>query len=134
MTFFGGGFAPSVPRNGMPMGGGQLNPFGMMAADATTQAGPGGPTGQGVMGTGSPAGSGMNLRHNAAAAVTRAYRWLEQALPEAPDAAMLVPELVTAVSLYSAQQYEACLRRTAGAYEVIAAMRARQPGLPPLPS
>jgi hypothetical protein len=72
------------------------------------------------------------LRQQAAAALTRAYRWLDRAVPAAPPVAMLVPGLVTAVSLYTAEQYQACLVQTGAVLQAVAGLRAAQPGLPEL--
>ena len=71
-------------------------------------------------------------RQRAAAELTRAYRWLDHAMPAVPSVAMLVPGLVTAVSLYTAEQYQACLVQTGTVLQAIAGLRAAQPGLPEL--
>jgi hypothetical protein len=69
------------------------------------------------------------LRQQAAALLQRCYHWLETAVPAAPQAAGLVPALVTAVAQYEAQQYEACLAQTA---MVIGAARHLQMSVPTL--
>jgi hypothetical protein len=49
------------------------------------------------------------LRQQAAALLQHTYRWLEAGLPDAPQLSAVVPAVVTAVQLYEAAQYPACL-------------------------
>lgn len=49
------------------------------------------------------------IRQRCAAELQRAYRWLEEALPKAPGLSDVVPAMITAVQLYQARQYSACL-------------------------
>jgi hypothetical protein len=49
------------------------------------------------------------IRQRCAAELQRAYRWLEEALPKAPGLSDVVPAMITAVQLYQARQYRACL-------------------------
>lgn len=49
------------------------------------------------------------IRQRCAAELQRAYRWLEEALPKAPGLSDVVPAIITAVQLYQARQYRACL-------------------------
>jgi hypothetical protein len=72
------------------------------------------------------------LRQQAAALLQHCYRWLESAVPVVPPAAELVPVLVTAVQLYEAQQYEACLTHTLMAAQAAHQLRMAVPALPPL--
>jgi hypothetical protein len=72
------------------------------------------------------------LRQRAAAALTRGYRWVEQARPAAPGVITLVPSLVAAVDLYTAGQYVDCLAQAGAVLQAIAALRTAHPGLPVL--
>jgi hypothetical protein len=72
------------------------------------------------------------LRLPAAAALQRCYKWLEQAVNVAPQLVSLMPPLLTAVQLYEAEHYQACLAQTAGVMQVIAQLQASIPMLPQL--
>ena len=71
-------------------------------------------------------------RLQAAAALHRCYRWLEQAIQSAPQLGHLVPPLLTAVQLYEAEHYEACLAQTIAVMQVAQQLRGVLPLLPPL--
>jgi hypothetical protein len=72
------------------------------------------------------------MRQQAAALLQHTYRWLEAALPVAPQMSTMAAPLITAVQLYQAQQYDACLYQM---HEVIGSLRQARwafPMLPPL--
>jgi hypothetical protein len=71
-------------------------------------------------------------RLQAAAALQRCYRWLDQAIQSAPQLGHLVPPLLTAVQLYEAEHYEACLAQTIAVMQVAQQLRSVLPLLPPL--
>ncbi|GAA2523339.1 hypothetical protein [Pilimelia columellifera] len=120
-----------------------MTSFGPMAAapgfGATTNmggaAGIGLASGQRTVGV--AAGSAMATvlepaRQQAAATLQRVYRWLEAAVPMAPETAVLVPVVVTAVHLYEAQQYEASITQAMTVVQTARALRSVAPALPPL--
>jgi len=72
------------------------------------------------------------LRQQAAALLQHVYRWLEATAPVAPQVLGVVPMLVTAVQLYEAQQYPACLNQVQAAIGVLQQVRWAFPALPPL--
>jgi len=72
------------------------------------------------------------LRQQAAALLQHVYRWLEAAAPIAPQVVAVVPMLVTAVHLYEAGEYPACLNQVQAAIGALQQARAAFPGLPPL--
>jgi hypothetical protein len=106
------------PFGASPMG---VSPFGVS------------PMGVAPMGAGPTAGTSSETnRQLAAATLTRCYRWLEQSVPLQPSLASLVPPLVAAVSLYSAQQYESCLSHASTVVAAIGNARTAMPSLPAL--
>jgi len=107
-------FVPNVPvaHTGNPMPGG-LRPAGLGPIALTQNV----PTSEAQ-------------RQHVAASIMRAYRWLEKALPLAPDARPLVDELLTTVSLYTARQYDICQTRLILLTEEIARRRLVRPDLP----
>jgi hypothetical protein len=72
------------------------------------------------------------LRQQAAALLQHVYRWLDAAIPVAPQLVAVVPMLVTAVHLYQAREYPACLNQVQVAIGALQQARATVPGLPPL--
>jgi hypothetical protein len=72
------------------------------------------------------------MRQQAAALLQHAYRWLETAIPVAPQLSGTVPPLVTAVQLYQAQQYAASLDRASAVINALQQARWAFPTLPPL--
>jgi len=72
------------------------------------------------------------LRQQAAALLQHVYRWLEASVPVAPDVLTVVPMLVTAVQLYEAQEYPACLDQVQAAMAALRQARWTFPALPPL--
>jgi hypothetical protein len=72
------------------------------------------------------------MRQQAAASLQHAYRWLETAIPVAPQLSGMVSPLVTAVQLYQAQQYAACLNQVSGVIGALQQARWTFPTLPPL--
>ncbi len=72
------------------------------------------------------------MRQQAAALLQHAYRWLETAVPAAPQLSGTVPPLITAVQLYQAQQYAACLDRASAVISALQQARWAFPTLPPL--
>jgi hypothetical protein len=126
MTLFSqGATTGGYPINGQPSGG-----FTPMAAGPAMTAPPAVPP------SFLPANAAHALtearRLQAAAALQRCYRWLEQALPSAPQLGHLVPPLLTAVQLYEAEHYEACLAQTMAVMQVTQQLRGALPLLPPL--
>jgi hypothetical protein len=72
------------------------------------------------------------MRQQAAALLQHTYRWLETAIPVAPQLSGSVPPLVTAVQLYQAQQYTACLNQVSAVIGSLQQTRWAFPTLPPL--
>jgi hypothetical protein len=72
------------------------------------------------------------LRQQAAALIQHTYRWLEAAIPDAPQLSVVVPTLVTAVQLYQAQQYPACLNHITAVIASLQQARSVFPTLRPL--
>jgi hypothetical protein len=72
------------------------------------------------------------MRQQAAALLQHAYRWLETAIPVAPQLSSRVSPLVTAVQLYQAQQYAACLDQASAVIGSLQQARWAFPTLPPL--
>jgi len=72
------------------------------------------------------------LRQRAAALLQHVYRWLDASVPVAPDVLDVVPVLVTAVQLYEAQEYPACLDQVQAAMAALRQARWTFPALPPL--
>ena len=107
-------FVPNVPitHSGTPMPGG-LRPAGL-----------------GPMALAQNVPTGEAQRQQVAASIVRAYRWLEKALPLAPDAHYLVGDLLTTVLLYIARQYDTCQARLILLTEEIAGRRLMRPDLP----
>jgi hypothetical protein len=107
-------FVPHVPttHSGVPMPGGPL------------------PAGLGPMALTPNVPTGEAQRQQVAASIMRAYRWLEKALPLAPDAHHLIDDLLTTVSLYAARQYETCQTRLILITEMITSRRLARPDLP----
>jgi len=71
------------------------------------------------------------LRQQAAAVLQHSYRWLESAVPLAPQTADLVPALSVAVQLYEAAQYEASLALAQAVAQGAWQIRQAVPALPP---
>jgi hypothetical protein len=107
-------FVPNIPitHSGNPMPGG-LRPAGL-----------------GPMSLAQNVPTGEAQRQQVAASIMRAYRWLEKALPLAPDVQHLVGDLLTTVSLYTARQYDTCQARLILITEEIALRRLARPDLP----
>lgn len=72
------------------------------------------------------------LRQQAAAVLQHVYRWLEATAPIAPPVLGVVPMLVTAVHLYEAREYPACLNQVQAATSAMQQARSAFPTLPPL--
>jgi hypothetical protein len=72
------------------------------------------------------------MRHQAAAVLQHTYRWLEAAIPVAPQLSSTIPPFVIAVQLYQGQQYAACLDQTAAVIGTLRQARWAFPTLPPL--
>jgi hypothetical protein len=72
------------------------------------------------------------MRQQAAASLQHAYRWLETAIPVAPQLSGMVAPLVTAVQLYQAQQYATCLNQVNAVIGSLQQVRWAFPTLPPL--
>jgi hypothetical protein len=72
------------------------------------------------------------LRQQAAALLQHTYRWLEAAIPDAPQVAAVVPATVTAVQLYEAAQYPACLGQISAVMANLQQARGAFPTLRPL--
>lgn len=72
------------------------------------------------------------MRHQAAAVLQRTYRWLESAIPVAPQLSGTVTPLVTAVQLYQAQRYPASLDQAGAVITSLRQARLAIPTLPPL--
>lgn len=72
------------------------------------------------------------LRQQSGALLQHVYRWLEATASVAPQVLGVVPMLVTAVQLYEAQQYPACLDQVQAAIGVLQQARWAFPSLPPL--
>jgi hypothetical protein len=72
------------------------------------------------------------LRQQAAAVLQHVYRWLEATAPAAPQVVGAVPMLVTAVQLYEAREYPACLNQVQAAIGALQQARLSFPTLPPL--
>jgi hypothetical protein len=72
------------------------------------------------------------IRQRCAAELQRAYRWLEEALPKAPALSNVVPAMITAVQLYQARQYTACLEEVNAVTASLQQARWAFPTLPPL--
>jgi hypothetical protein len=72
------------------------------------------------------------LRQQAAALLQHTYRWLEAGLPDAPQLAAAVPAVVTAVQLYEAAQYPACLGQITAVMANLQQARGVYPTLRPL--
>jgi hypothetical protein len=126
MTLFG----PGATTGGYPINGQLSGGFTPMAAGPIMTAPPAVPPN--VM----PANVAHALtearRLQAAATLQRCYRWLEQAIQSAPQLGHLVPPLLTAVQLYEAEHYEACLAQTIAVMQVAQQLRSALPLLPPL--
>jgi hypothetical protein len=71
-------------------------------------------------------------RMQAAAALQRCYKWLEQAITIGPQLAGLVPPLLTAVQLYEAEQFDASLAQTMAVAQIAQQLLGSLPMLPPL--
>jgi len=72
------------------------------------------------------------IRQRSAAQLQRAYRWLEEAIPTAPALSNVVPAMITAVQLYQAKQYTACLDEVNSVIANLQQARWAFPTLPPL--
>jgi hypothetical protein len=72
------------------------------------------------------------LRQEAAALLQHTYRWLEAAVPDAPQLSSAVPAVVTAVQLYEAAQYRACLDQIGAVMANLQQARGVFPTLRPL--
>ena len=72
------------------------------------------------------------IRQRCAAELQRAYRWLEEALPKAPVLSDVVPVMITAVQLYQARQYRACLDEVNAVIANLQQARWAYPTLEPL--
>lgn len=72
------------------------------------------------------------LRQQAAALLQHAYRWLEAAIPVAPQLSGMAAPLLTAVQLYQAQHYAACLDQVGAVIGSLRQARWAFPTLPPL--
>jgi len=72
------------------------------------------------------------MRQQAAASLQHTYRWLEAAIPIAPQLSGMASPLVTAVQLYQAQQYPACLDQVSAVIGQLRQARWAFPTLPPL--
>jgi hypothetical protein len=72
------------------------------------------------------------IRQRCAAGLQRAYRWLEEALPKAPALSDVVPAMITAVQLYQARQYRACLDEVNAVIAGLQQARWAYPTLEPL--
>lgn len=72
------------------------------------------------------------MRQHAAALLQHTHRWLEEALPVAPQLSAMVLPLITAVQLYQAQQYHACLNQMSIVVGSLRQARWAFPILPPL--
>jgi hypothetical protein len=72
------------------------------------------------------------LRQQAAALLQHTYRWLEAAIPDVPQLAAVVPATVTAVQLYEAAQYPACLGQITAVMSNLQQARGVFPTLRPL--
>jgi len=72
------------------------------------------------------------IRQRCAAGLQRAHRWLEEALPKAPALSDVVPAMITAVQLYQARQYKACLDEVNAVIASLEQARWTFPTLPPL--
>lgn len=72
------------------------------------------------------------LRQQCAALLQHTYRWLETAIPGAPQLSGIVAAVVTAVQLYEAQQYPACLNQITAVVSTLQQARSAFPTLPPL--
>lgn len=118
-----GAFAPAGvnPMGVSPMG---VSPMSAGPAVAGPAAGSSAPV--------IPLASDEWFRQHAAATLISCYRWLEQAVPLQPALASLVPPLVAAVQLYSAQQYESSLRHATTVVTAIGNARTAMPSLPAL--
>jgi hypothetical protein len=88
-------------------------------------------TGPAPIGTRQPAVDEA-MRQQAAASLQHAYRWLEAAIPMAPQLSGMVSPLITAVQLYQAQQYAACLNQVSAVIGALQQARWAFPTLPPL--
>lgn len=127
MTLFG----PGVSTGGYPVINGQLSGgFTPMAAGPTRTAPPGVPPN--VVPANVAHALTESRRLQAAASLHRCYRWLEQSIQSAPQLGHLVPPLLTAVQLYEAEHYEACLAQTIAVMQVAQQLRSVLPLLPPL--
>ncbi len=71
------------------------------------------------------------LRQQCAEALQRIYGWLTRVVPAVPQFAGVVPDIVQAIRLYEARQYQHCLAQVNGVLQVIAQARAVVPALPP---
>ena len=87
--------------------------------------------GQAQVGAGQPAVDEA-MRQQSAALLQHTYRWLETAIPVAPQLSGMVSPLVTAVQLYQAQQYAACLNQVTAVIGSLQQARWAFPTLPPL--
>jgi len=72
------------------------------------------------------------MRQESAALLQHVYRWLETVIPVAPQLSGTVRPLLTAVQLYQAQQYAACLEQANGVIGSLRRARWAFPTLPPL--
>src|SRR5262249_12964947 len=72
------------------------------------------------------------MRQQAAALLQHAYRWLETAIPVAPQLAGTVPPLVTAVQRAQARNSAASLNRASAVISALQQARWAFPTLPPL--
>jgi hypothetical protein len=97
----------------------------MTAMPTTAVAGPA------LIGAGQPAVDEA-MRQQAAALLQHAYRWLETTIPMAPQLSGMVSPLVTAVQLYQAQQYAACINQVSAVIGSLQQARWAFPTLPPL--
>jgi hypothetical protein len=68
----------------------------------------------------------------AAALLQHTYRWLQAAVPAAPQMSTAIPATVTAVHLYEARQIPACLHQIEAVRDTLRQARATAPTLPPL--
>ncbi|HEX6682570.1 MAG TPA: hypothetical protein VF062_07220 [Candidatus Limnocylindrales bacterium] len=72
------------------------------------------------------------IRQRCAAELQRAYQWLEETLPSTPALSNVVPAMITAVQLYQARQYTACLDEVNAVMSNLRQARWSFPTLPPL--
>jgi len=72
------------------------------------------------------------LAEQAAALLQHTYRWLDEAVVDVPQLAGAVPATITAVELYEAGQFHACLQQIVAVIAGLQQARAAYPTLPAL--